>query len=72
MAKTTEITATAPNSITITLPDGLSVKLGEPVPVEVLEMVVAHVRLQQRSVEAGAPEPEGWCIGGCGVQIPVE
>jgi len=68
MAKRTEITAPTAHTITITLPDGLTVKPGAPVPLEVLEMVVAHMRLQNRGAEAGAEEPEGWCIGGCGIQ----
>lgn len=60
------INAKSRSVIEITLPDGLSVDPNKPVPVEVLEMLVAFARAQRAASEAGPGEPEaGWCIGGC-------
>jgi hypothetical protein len=65
----TAIVVTAPvaDLITITLPTGLTVTPGAPVPPELLEMIVAHYRLQL-STAATDQGPAAWCIGGCGIQ----
>ncbi|QWG14177.1 hypothetical protein KMZ29_05665 [Bradyrhizobium sediminis] len=68
-AKTVSVTAIDASTLQVTLPDGLSVRAGKPVPVEVLEMVAAFVRLQSKTPEAGTEQPEGWCIGGCVGQL---
>jgi len=65
MASKVTITATDNKTITVKLPDGLSVKPGQRVPVEVLEMIAAHARLQERGAEAGQGAENAWCIGGC-------
>ncbi|BBZ74392.1 hypothetical protein MPRS_54850 [Mycobacterium paraseoulense] len=66
MPQQVEVTATGSNTLTIRLPDGISVPEGQPVPPEVLEMVVAFYRLQSQE---GAEEPARWCVGGCQGQI---
>jgi len=68
MASKVTITATDNKTITVKLPDGMSVKPGQPVPVEVLEMIAAHARLQDSVAEAGQGASDAWCIGGCGLQ----
>lgn len=63
------ISAKSKSVIEITLPDGLSVNPAKPVPIEVLEMLVAFARAQRAASEAGPGDPEaGWCFGGCGAQ----
>lgn len=70
MTSKVEVKAISSSVIQVTLPSGLSVDPKKPIPIEVLEMLVAFIRVQRASAEAGGPgEPEaGWCIGGCGVQ----
>jgi len=68
MASKVTITATDNKTITVKLPDGLSVKPGQNVPIEILEMIAAHARLQQNTAEAGGGGSDAWCVGGCGVQ----
>ena len=67
MAKKAEITATDNKTITVKLPDGITVKPGKPVPIEVLEMIASHARLQSRMGETMGED--SWCIGGCVGQV---
>jgi hypothetical protein len=70
MSSKVAITATDNKTITVKLPDGLSVKPGQPVPVEILDMISAHARLQDRTAVAGrATEAASWCFGGCVGQL---
>ncbi len=65
MPATISITATESDTLTLKLPAGLTVRPGQPVPIEVLEMVAAFARIEERSAEAGVSEGGAWCLADC-------